>query len=151
MAQTLKPAPAANDQSGPTAATAAQDWPNRIFQTLREFKVRHVTYVPDAGHSRLIELCHTAGDMEPTVLTTEEEGIGILAGAWLGGERGVLLMQSSGVGNCINMLSLASVRLPAADDRDHARRMGRVRIPGRCRWARSLPTTCGSRGASFTK
>ena len=73
MAQTLKPAPAANDQSGPTAATAAQDWPNRIFQTLREFKVRHVTYVPDAGHSRLIELCHTAGDMEPTVLTTEEE------------------------------------------------------------------------------
>jgi len=109
MAQTLKPAPAANDQSGPTAATAAQDWPNRIFQTLREFKVRHVTYVPDAGHSRLIELCHTAGDMEPTVLTTEEEGIGILAGAWLGGERGVLLMQSSGVGNCINTLSLAKV------------------------------------------
>jgi sulfopyruvate decarboxylase alpha subunit len=47
--------------------------------------------------------------MEPTVLTTEEEGIGILAGAWLGGERGVLLMQSSGVGNCINMLSLAKV------------------------------------------
>jgi sulfopyruvate decarboxylase alpha subunit len=47
--------------------------------------------------------------MEPTVLTTEEEGIGILAGAWLGGERGVLLMQSSGVGNCINTLSLAKV------------------------------------------
>jgi sulfopyruvate decarboxylase alpha subunit len=47
--------------------------------------------------------------MESTVLTTEEEGIGILAGAWLGGERGVLLMQSSGVGNCINTLSLAKV------------------------------------------
>jgi sulfopyruvate decarboxylase alpha subunit len=47
--------------------------------------------------------------MEPTVLTTEEEGIGILAGAWLGGERGVLLMQSSGVGNCINTLSLSKV------------------------------------------
>jgi sulfopyruvate decarboxylase TPP-binding subunit len=40
------------------------------------------------------------------VLTTEEEGIAIAAGAWLGGERSVLLMQSSGVGNCINMLSL---------------------------------------------
>jgi sulfopyruvate decarboxylase TPP-binding subunit len=39
-------------------------------------------------------------------LTTEEEGVALLAGAWLGGERGVLLMQSSGVGNCINMLSL---------------------------------------------
>ena len=51
----------------------------------------------------------TPQGMEPTVLTTEEEGIGILAGAWLGGERGVLLMQSSGVGNCINTLSLAKV------------------------------------------
>ena len=35
--------------------------------------------------------------------------MGLLAGAWLGGQRGVLLMQSSGVGNCINMMSLARV------------------------------------------
>ena len=41
-------------------------------------------------------------------LTTEEEGIGLAAGAWLGGERATLLMQSSGVGNCINTLSLAA-------------------------------------------
>jgi sulfopyruvate decarboxylase TPP-binding subunit len=46
-------------------------------------------------------------------LTTEEEGVALLAGAWLGGERGVLLMQSSGVGNCVNMLSLTQAcRLP---------------------------------------
>jgi len=110
MAQTLKPAAPAGDAKNDAAAPAqTQDWPNRIFQTLREFGVRHVTYVPDAGHARLIELCHAANDMEATVLTTEEEGIGILAGAWLGGERGVLLMQSSGVGNCINTLSLAKV------------------------------------------
>jgi sulfopyruvate decarboxylase alpha subunit len=105
--QTLKPAHAGDAKSGAAPAADAQDWPDRIFQKLREFEVRHITYVPDAGHARLIELCHTAADMEPTVLTTEEEGIGILAGAWLGGERGVLLMQSSGVGNCINTLSLA--------------------------------------------
>ena len=42
-------------------------------------------------------------------LTTEEEGVAMLVGAWLGGERGVLLMQSSGVGNCINMLSLPPI------------------------------------------
>ena len=107
--QTLKPAHAGDAKSGAAPAADAQDWPDRIFQKLREFEVRHITYVPDAGHARLIELCHTAADMEPTVLTTEEEGIGILAGAWLGGERGVLLMQSSGVGNCINTLSLAKV------------------------------------------
>ena len=45
-------------------------------------------------------------DIYSVVLTTEEECIGYLAGAWLGGERGALLMQSSGVGNCINTLAL---------------------------------------------
>ncbi|MBY0392469.1 MAG: hypothetical protein K2Q27_04285, partial [Novosphingobium sp.] len=37
---------------------------------------------------------------------TEEEGVALAAGAWLGGVRSVILLQSSGVGNCINMLSL---------------------------------------------
>jgi len=69
-------------------------------------EVKHVAYVPDTGHAQLIERAHDDPRMEVTVLTTEEEGIGVLAGAWLGGERGVLLMQSSGVGNCINTLSL---------------------------------------------
>ena len=41
------------------------------------------------------------------MLTTEEEGVALAAGAWLGGERSALLMQSSGLGNCVNMLSLA--------------------------------------------
>jgi sulfopyruvate decarboxylase alpha subunit len=76
---------------------------------LVEEKVRQVVYVPDAGHTRLIDRCRADPTMRTVVLTTEEEGIGVLAGAWLGGERGVLLMQSSGVGNCINMLSLATV------------------------------------------
>jgi sulfopyruvate decarboxylase alpha subunit len=98
-----------NDATGTIMAADAQNWPNLIFQKLREFDVRHVTYVPDSGHARLIELCHAANEIKSTVLTTEEEGIGILAGAWLGGERGVLLMQSSGVGNCVNTLSLARV------------------------------------------
>ncbi len=83
------------------------DWPAQIFAKLKEANIRQVAYVPDAGHARLIELCHADNAMEATVLTTEEEGIGLLCGAWLGGERGVLLMQSSGVGNCINTLSLA--------------------------------------------
>ena len=86
-----------------------QNWPDQIFEKLREAGVRQVAYVPDAGHARLIELCHADPGMKTTVLTTEEEGIGVLAGAWLGGERGVLLMQSSGVGNCVNTLSLARV------------------------------------------
>jgi sulfopyruvate decarboxylase alpha subunit len=98
-------------ESGATAAAQAHDalaWPEAIYRALKDAGIRHVAYVPDAGHARLIELCLGDPAMSATVLTTEEEGIGLLAGAWLGGERGVLLMQSSGVGNCINMLSLAT-------------------------------------------
>jgi sulfopyruvate decarboxylase TPP-binding subunit len=68
-----------------------------------------VCYVPDAGHSRLIRLCQDDPSMRCNVLTSEEEGVAIAAGAWLGGQRSVLLMQSSGVGNCINMLSLVAM------------------------------------------
>jgi sulfopyruvate decarboxylase alpha subunit len=88
---------------------AAVDWTSAIFSVLRDWEVAQVAYVPDAGHSDLIIRCDQADGMRLVPLTTEEEGIALLAGAWLGGQRGVLLMQSSGVGNCINMLSLARV------------------------------------------
>lgn len=88
-------------------------WPDELFEVLVRQKVRQVTYVPDAGHSRLIERCTANPDMETTVLTTEEDGVALLAGAWLGGDRGILLMQSSGVGNCVNMLTLIeNCRMP---------------------------------------
>ena len=79
-------------------------WPEAIFSTLKGAGVRQVAYVPDGGHKHLIELCIADKEMRAVVLSTEEEGIGLLSGAWLGGQRGVLLMQSSGVGNCINHL-----------------------------------------------
>jgi sulfopyruvate decarboxylase alpha subunit len=81
-----------------------KDWPEALYKTLKDAGVRQVGYVPDAGHKRLIELCLADKQMRAVVLSTEEEGIGLLAGAWLGGERGALLLQSSGVGNCINQL-----------------------------------------------
>ena len=81
-------------------------WPDDIFDALTAADVRQVAYVPDAGHSRLIERCLADPGKTCVPLTTEEEGVALLAGAWLGGERGVLLMQSSGVGNCTNMFSL---------------------------------------------
>jgi sulfopyruvate decarboxylase alpha subunit len=83
------------------------NWPNQLFDVLKRSDVRQVGYVPDAGHSRLIQRCTADSDMHAVSLTTEEEGVALAAGAWLGGERAALLMQSSGVGNCINMLSLS--------------------------------------------
>ncbi len=81
-------------------------WPDEIFHALLEADVRQVGYVPDSGHARLIEMCHPEPAMAAVPLTTEEEGVALVAGAWLGGQRGALLMQSSGVGNCVNMLAL---------------------------------------------
>jgi sulfopyruvate decarboxylase TPP-binding subunit len=84
----------------------APKWPASLHAILRRREVRQVAYVPDGGHAELIQLVHADAAMTPVALTTEEEGVALLAGAWLGGDRGVLLMQSSGVGNCVNMLSL---------------------------------------------
>lgn len=82
------------------------DWRDQVFETFKRNAVAQVCYVPDAGHSRLIALAHADPAIDTFPLTTEEEGIAATCGAWLGGQRSVLLMQSSGVGNCINMLSL---------------------------------------------
>jgi sulfopyruvate decarboxylase alpha subunit len=84
----------------------SSSWPEEVFHELRAARIRQLAYVPDAGHSQLIRFCQADASMRTVSLTTEEEGVAMLAGAWLGGDRGVLLMQSSGVGNCINMLSL---------------------------------------------
>jgi sulfopyruvate decarboxylase alpha subunit len=83
-----------------------RDWPAEIHRELAAAGVSLVGYVPDAGHKRLIELCQGDKRMRAVVLSTEEEGIGLAAGAWLGGEKAVLLMQSSGVGNVVNAIGM---------------------------------------------
>ncbi len=89
------------------APEADAAWPDRIYDLLKRHGIKQVALVPDAGHSRLIRRCLADNEMRVVTLTTEEEGVAQLFGAWLGGQKGVLLMQSSGVGNCINMLSVA--------------------------------------------
>ena len=94
-------------------ADIANEWPTELYKLLKAARVQHMAYVPDAGHSALIDLFLADANVVSNVLTTEEEGVAIAAGAWLGGQRSVLLMQSSGVGNCINMLSLpVNCRMP---------------------------------------
>jgi len=81
-------------------------WQNELYDLLRRHRVTQFAYVPDAGHRVLIDRSLADPEARSVALTTEEEGVALLAGADLGGERAALLMQSSGVGNCINMLSL---------------------------------------------
>ena len=90
-----------------TPAETTPTWPDEIYGVLKQHSIRQVALVPDAGHAHLIRRCLADNEMDVVTLTTEEEGVAMLCGAWLGGVKGVLLMQSSGVGNCINMLSLA--------------------------------------------
>ena len=69
-------------------ADTAASWPEEIFSILQRFEVRQVPYVPDAGHSELIERVLGSSSMRGIALTTEEEGVALLAGAWAGGQRG---------------------------------------------------------------
>ena len=98
-----------------TSPAADSSWQHQILSALKRSGVEIIAYVPDAAHT--VAICDANDDSDTTAVscTTEEEGVAVLAGAWLGGMRGALLMQSSGVGNCINMFSLAATcRFPLA-------------------------------------
>jgi sulfopyruvate decarboxylase alpha subunit len=90
----------------PAVSTTPVDWPQGLHRLLKQQGVSQVSVVPDAGHARLIRLCEADRELRLVRLTTEEEGVALALGAWLGGAKSLLLMQSSGVGNCINMLSI---------------------------------------------
>jgi sulfopyruvate decarboxylase alpha subunit len=84
----------------------APAWQGELYDLLRSYDVSQFAYVPDAGHKTLINRSIEDADVHSVSLTTEEEGVALCAGAHLGGARGVLMMQSSGVGNCVNFFSL---------------------------------------------
>lgn len=88
---------------------AKQDWSAAVHKALKAAGITQVGYVPDGGMKRVIELCHADRDLTTIALTSEEEGPCLLAGAWLGGAKGCVIMQSTGVGNCINNFSMSEV------------------------------------------
>jgi sulfopyruvate decarboxylase alpha subunit len=90
-------------------STTPSAWTDGVHALFKTHRIEIVSFVPDSGHKQLIELCQGDEAIRTVVLTTEEEGIALAAGAFLGGVRAALLMQSSGVGNCVNMLSLPRV------------------------------------------
>src|SRR5437588_9064200 len=91
------------DSYGRSTQTA---WQHQLYDLLRKHNITQFGYVPDAGHAVLIDRSLADPGVHSIALTTEEEGVALVAGADLGGARAVLLMQSSGAGNCVNMLSL---------------------------------------------
>jgi sulfopyruvate decarboxylase TPP-binding subunit len=96
----------AKPQADPPPAKSQSGWPDRIHAIFKRNRITQVGYVPDTGHARLIALCQEDNEITDVVLTSEAEGPALVLGAALGGQRAALLMQSSGVGNCINTFSL---------------------------------------------
>ncbi|MGI9521792.1 MAG: phosphonopyruvate decarboxylase [Hyphomicrobiaceae bacterium] len=85
------------------------DWSIDVFEAIRRRFIRTVCTVPDGGLTKLLTLVGDDPSMRLVTLSTEEEGLGIVVGQWLGGQRAMLAIQSSGVGNCINALGFPSI------------------------------------------
>jgi sulfopyruvate decarboxylase TPP-binding subunit len=97
-----------NDIPGGAGRADPGGWSAELFDLLRANEVVFFPYIPDAGNASLIGLVEQHRDTEAILLTTEEEGVAFCAGADLAGRRAALVMQSSGVGNCGNFLSLVN-------------------------------------------
>jgi sulfopyruvate decarboxylase alpha subunit len=91
------------------SAGAGRSWHAIVQETLKRNQVRLATYVPDRVLTPLIRALHEDADFIAFAATREEEALGILTGAWMGGLRGVLLMQTSGFATLANVLASLAV------------------------------------------
>ena len=87
-------------------ASRARHWSDDVFAAMKARDIRTVATIPDGGLTLLLKQVEADRAMRLVTLSTEEEGMGVVAGQWLGGVRSMVAMQSSGVGNCINALGL---------------------------------------------
>lgn len=94
----------APDTAGPAKPSAS--WRGQVFTAFERAEIDLFCYLPDAGIGSFIDQVYATAPQKAVMLTTEEEGVGICCGAWLGGKRAIMMIQSSGVGNCINTFSL---------------------------------------------
>ena len=93
--------------------TKTRHWSHDVFTEMKVRDIQTVCTIPDGGLVQLLNMVVADKDMRLVTLSTEEEGIGIATGQWLGGKRSMIAMQSSGVGNCINALGIpVTMRTP---------------------------------------
>ena len=76
-----------------------------IYNGLKEAGINFIVSVPCANLKKLLELIDEDKDIRHVPVTREEEGFGICAGAYMGGMKPAILMQNSGLGNSINVLT----------------------------------------------
>ncbi len=86
------------------------EWPRKIVSLLKANELCSISFVPDTVIGRILKAAEKDPFFRFTTLAREEEGIGIITGEYMGGRRGVLMMQGAGLGNCVN--ALASLAIP---------------------------------------
>lgn len=80
------------------------DSSDAIYKGLKDVGINFIVSVPCVNLSKLLNLVEDDPEIQHVPVTREEEGIGICAGAYMGGAKTAILMQNSGLGNCINAL-----------------------------------------------
>ena len=99
---------------GPTKSELPP-WHEIVRQALKHNDVKLVAYVPDRVFTPLIKALHDDSYFTTFATTREEEALGIITGAWMGGLRGAILMQTSGFATLPNVLASLAVpyQIPA--------------------------------------
>ena len=111
-------------------STQAAAWHEVVRASLKANDVKLIAYVPDRVFTPLIEALHADPYFTAFAATREEEALGIITGAWMGGMRGAVLMQTSGFGTIPN--ALASLAVPSQIPADSSS------FPSAARWANSI-------------
>jgi len=105
---------AGDAQTGPEAsgakASEPTSWHGVVLQMLKRNDIRLVPYVPDRVLTPLISNLHADPFFNTFPTAREEEAVGIVSGAWMGGLRGAVLMQTSGFATLANVM--ASLAIP---------------------------------------
>jgi sulfopyruvate decarboxylase alpha subunit len=100
----------ASPQAAQQAASQEQTWYGIVLQSLKRNDISLVPYVPDRVLTTLIRNLHADPFFTTFPAAREEEAVGIVSGAWMGGRRGAVLMQTSGFATLANVL--ASLAIP---------------------------------------
>ncbi len=88
---------------------ADRAWYEIVRDVLKQHNVSLVPYVPDNVLRPLLDLLHADPFFNAFAVSREEEALGIAAGAWMGGQRAIVLMQTSGFATLPNQLASLSV------------------------------------------
>jgi sulfopyruvate decarboxylase alpha subunit len=91
-------------------SAATPTWSETFISALKDNDIRLVSYVPDNVLTPLIKGVTADNYFLPVNATREDEAIGMVAGAWMGGMRGIVMMQTSGFALIAN--ALASLVVP---------------------------------------